>query len=246
MEGDQTVSKEEFDWLMKNPDVHVILKNFGVDGKDLLKMKEVLFEEQYDPNSTSARSMPTERSIPFEEFLDIVMRMRGGNASSVHDVAELRSYLCQRMDHLEDRLEAQSSITPSATTKSASSLSLGDAVGKDGKVLVQRGSSGGAVCRIDQFAASPPKLGAEPEARASAPEVRPAPSGKSFEDAVMEKLEQMAAGQQTLFSKVQELSQKQDHLQKRLDGIFPEDALLHSLKSTSAGAAAEFAPVHSC
>mmetsp|Transcript_46989 Transcript_46989/g.105379 ORF Transcript_46989/g.105379 Transcript_46989/m.105379 type:complete len:831 (-) Transcript_46989:146-2638(-) len=43
--GNQTLRKSEFELLMKNPEMHVILTRFGVDVNDLQLMTDTLFEE---------------------------------------------------------------------------------------------------------------------------------------------------------------------------------------------------------
>mmetsp|Transcript_45571 Transcript_45571/g.105703 ORF Transcript_45571/g.105703 Transcript_45571/m.105703 type:complete len:883 (+) Transcript_45571:80-2728(+) len=42
---DKTISQEEFEVLMSNPEVHLILSSFGVDVDDLLALKKRLFKE---------------------------------------------------------------------------------------------------------------------------------------------------------------------------------------------------------
>jgi len=116
---DRTIHKEEFELLMRNPDVNMILTNFGVDAEDLISLKDVLFEgkqlvgelpevdeeEEGNADANTKQVISTDkRRLRFAEFLERVLRLRGGNGASVRDIVDLREYVRQRMDLLEQRL----------------------------------------------------------------------------------------------------------------------------------------------
>lgn len=105
---DRYVHKEEFDLLMKNPEIHMTLMRFGVDVNDLIALKDVLFEDRTLRTSIDR--------ISFGTFTELVLRLRGGNRASVRDIVDLREYIQQRFDNLEyraDMLDRQrGSFTP--------------------------------------------------------------------------------------------------------------------------------------
>jgi len=189
---DKSLGKEEFAWLMQNPEIHVILSNFGVDAADLLKMKDVLFEEKFSMQHTNDveggdEAVSHVRKLTFDEMLEKIMRLRGGNASSVHDVVELREYIGLRMEYIE--LKCVAPITP------AVELGLAPPV-PELKCLAPPEPS--------------PTMTALPGDAATATQV----PMSAFEQAVLARLDQLGLDQQALASKVtawqEELSKKQD------------------------------------
>lgn len=105
-DDDRHVRKEEFDLLMKNPEVRVMLTRFGVDVTDLVALKEFLFEHR----SVDAHGhviVNDMEKISFGAFTDIVLRLRGGNTATVKDVVELRDYIQQKCDRIEYKADHQ-------------------------------------------------------------------------------------------------------------------------------------------
>lgn len=122
-DSNKQIAKSEFELLMRNPEMRMILTNFGVDPEDLLSLEDVLFEDKEGKEVASllgtaslqtladddvqAMMMPLThgksllKEVSFADFLERVMRLRGGNCASVRDVVELREYLRKSMDHLE-------------------------------------------------------------------------------------------------------------------------------------------------
>mmetsp|Transcript_92042 Transcript_92042/g.269301 ORF Transcript_92042/g.269301 Transcript_92042/m.269301 type:complete len:609 (-) Transcript_92042:45-1871(-) len=117
---DRHIRKDEFELLMRNPEMHMILTNFGVDAEDLISQKEVLFDMRQPPaeavfsdedagpvelsRSAVSRSTSDMQKITFAEFMELVLRLRGGNGARVKDMVDLRDYVRQRMDSLELQL----------------------------------------------------------------------------------------------------------------------------------------------
>lgn len=104
-EDDEHIAHEEFTLLLTNPEIHGILTRFGVDVNDLMSLKDVLFQDKKAVTSHGQR-VDNENSIPlkklsFAEFIEVVMRLRGGNNASVTDIVDLREYVRQRFDHLD-------------------------------------------------------------------------------------------------------------------------------------------------
>uniref|UniRef100_A0A7S0B7R4 EF-hand domain-containing protein n=1 Tax=Pyrodinium bahamense TaxID=73915 RepID=A0A7S0B7R4_9DINO len=124
-DDDQHVRKDEFELLMRNPEMYMILTNFGVDAEDLVGMKDILFEirepgegvsdDPEEPENTDVAEKSSclagvslSRKISFDEFMDTVLRLRGGNGALVRDIVDLREYVRQRMDRLELQLPGES------------------------------------------------------------------------------------------------------------------------------------------
>eukprot|EP00441_Pelagodinium_beii_P035171 CAMPEP_0197629462 /NCGR_PEP_ID=MMETSP1338-20131121/7298_1 /TAXON_ID=43686 ORGANISM="Pelagodinium beii, Strain RCC1491" /NCGR_SAMPLE_ID=MMETSP1338 /ASSEMBLY_ACC=CAM_ASM_000754 /LENGTH=832 /DNA_ID=CAMNT_0043200501 /DNA_START=18 /DNA_END=2516 /DNA_ORIENTATION=+ len=87
---DNTIRKHEFDLLMRNLEFREAINNFGADFQDLQTLAEVLFVK----NNSDILS--------FQQLLSVVLRLKGGNAAQVMDVVDLREYVKQRTDHLEE------------------------------------------------------------------------------------------------------------------------------------------------
>lgn len=130
-DGNRMLTKTEFEFLMKNPEMNLILEKLGVDQSDLLSLKEVMFDDsdnnwKLEQHSTSpswdSGSFDREKEIPFKEFASIVFRLRGANAVRVGDLVELREfvkfrlnknkdYVGQRLDALQGQLGIQPQLT---------------------------------------------------------------------------------------------------------------------------------------
>lgn len=117
---DRLIRKDEFELLMRNPELHMILTNFGVDSEDLISLKDVLFDNREallegvsDDDETVQPEVPRSMSdintqkITFAEFMELVLRLRGGNGARVRDIVDLREYVRQRMDSLELQLPGE-------------------------------------------------------------------------------------------------------------------------------------------
>mmetsp|Transcript_29049 Transcript_29049/g.69177 ORF Transcript_29049/g.69177 Transcript_29049/m.69177 type:complete len:745 (-) Transcript_29049:80-2314(-) len=112
-DNDRQIHRDEFELLMRNPEMHFVLTRFGVNVTDLINLRDVLFEEKsenddeeeeedLDTNSPlpSARRL---RKLSFQEFLEVVLRLRGGNSATVTDIVDLREYVRQRFDRMDVR-----------------------------------------------------------------------------------------------------------------------------------------------
>eukprot|EP00931_Biecheleriopsis_adriatica_P041258 TRINITY_DN23605_c0_g1_i1.p1 TRINITY_DN23605_c0_g1~~TRINITY_DN23605_c0_g1_i1.p1 ORF type:complete len:704 (+),score=153.23 TRINITY_DN23605_c0_g1_i1:58-2169(+) len=113
---DQHIHKDEFELLMRSPEMHSALTQFGVNVSDLVSLKDLLFEDRgedaewdgisgilEDTSEIDAKSWQQgTKALSFLEFLEIVLRLRGGNQATVSDAVEFREYLRQRLDRLEE------------------------------------------------------------------------------------------------------------------------------------------------
>mmetsp|Transcript_29490 Transcript_29490/g.67967 ORF Transcript_29490/g.67967 Transcript_29490/m.67967 type:complete len:886 (+) Transcript_29490:89-2746(+) len=85
--GDRSLSREEFDLLMVNPELHECLNRFGTDVNGLKSLADVWFR--------------CAEHLSFQEFLEDVLRLRGEKSASVTDIVELREFVRQRQDSFE-------------------------------------------------------------------------------------------------------------------------------------------------
>lgn len=129
-DNDRQIHRDEFELLMKNPEMHFVLTRFGVNVADLLNLKDVLFEDNTeqdenddeDEDENNSHGLNTARrrlrKLSFQEFLEVVLRLRGGNSATVTDIVDLREYVRQRFDRMDLRVQhASVGGTPSPNGK---------------------------------------------------------------------------------------------------------------------------------
>eukprot|EP00930_Biecheleria_cincta_P025862 TRINITY_DN18340_c0_g1_i1.p1 TRINITY_DN18340_c0_g1~~TRINITY_DN18340_c0_g1_i1.p1 ORF type:complete len:833 (+),score=134.41 TRINITY_DN18340_c0_g1_i1:29-2527(+) len=86
---DNTIGRNEFHMLMMNLEMREALAKFGTDSDNLEELAEVLFAKS-----------PEDR-LSFKDVLNLVLRLKGGNAAQVTDIVDLREYVKQRADALD-------------------------------------------------------------------------------------------------------------------------------------------------
>jgi len=96
------IQRGEFQQMMSNPDLAMILRHHDIEMNDLVKLEDVLFES---PEGTDE-----EPSFLFSEFLEKVFQLRGGNMSTVNDIVELRGFVSKRIAHIEEKLNLRPHI----------------------------------------------------------------------------------------------------------------------------------------
>jgi len=137
---DGNISKDEFDLVMRNPEMNSILKRHGVDCVDLTSLRDVLFEEKTnaDPRAfhrglSGTSSLTTQqnrvRELSFAEFIEVVVRLRGGNTSTVLDIVDLREYVRQRFDRHERKWLKQCASTNIAS-RMLNAAGVRDSIGR--------------------------------------------------------------------------------------------------------------------
>jgi len=117
-DNDRQIHRDEFELLMRNPEMHFVLTRFGVNVSDLINLRDVLFEdptendddeecedESPSPNPSRTPRCRRLRKLSFQEFLEVVLRLRGGNSASVMDIVDLREYVRQRFDRMDLRMQ---------------------------------------------------------------------------------------------------------------------------------------------
>eukprot|EP00913_Durusdinium_trenchii_P000437 g400.t1 len=82
-DGDNRISKEEFDTLLSKPEAAKALMNIGVDVVGLVDYRDVLFGNE--------GSM----ELSFAEFMEAILELRGTNNAKVKDIVDLRKFVSQ-------------------------------------------------------------------------------------------------------------------------------------------------------
>jgi len=81
-----------------------VLVQFGVDVDDLHTLAEILFQDakiKASTNDAIVKQNYEDEALTFNEILDLVVRLKGGNTPRVTDVVQLREYTKQRLDKIE-------------------------------------------------------------------------------------------------------------------------------------------------
>lgn len=82
-DGDNKISKDEFDTLLSKPEAAKALLNIGVDVVGLVDYRDVLFGKEGDVE------------LSFAEFMEAILELRGTNNAKVKDIVDLRKFLSQ-------------------------------------------------------------------------------------------------------------------------------------------------------
>jgi hypothetical protein len=116
---DQKISRQEFAEILKNPQATKALRDVDVDPAGLVDMDDFIFEDQ--------------EKLTFNEFMEVVLSLRGTENAKVKDIVDLRKYIRKELDkvlHSSDghhRKNAKKATRQFAFDNSAgaSGLSLG-------------------------------------------------------------------------------------------------------------------------
>eukprot|EP00930_Biecheleria_cincta_P042503 TRINITY_DN29250_c0_g1_i1.p1 TRINITY_DN29250_c0_g1~~TRINITY_DN29250_c0_g1_i1.p1 ORF type:complete len:850 (-),score=138.34 TRINITY_DN29250_c0_g1_i1:42-2537(-) len=90
--NDHTIGRNEFELLNANLEMREAMAKFGTDHEDLAVLADILFSK-----SQNGR-------LSFRTVLNLILRLKGGNTAQVTDVVDLRDYMRQRSDALEQTL----------------------------------------------------------------------------------------------------------------------------------------------
>mmetsp|Transcript_60736 Transcript_60736/g.144652 ORF Transcript_60736/g.144652 Transcript_60736/m.144652 type:complete len:826 (-) Transcript_60736:167-2644(-) len=116
------VNKEEFLKILEEREAVDALVEVGVDPVGLVDMSDFIFmDEEADEDGK-------EKELSLDDFLNMVLKLRGSNTATVKDVMDLRKCIAQTIRRVEDRMKRQhhrhASIFAAsrATTRSMSGL----------------------------------------------------------------------------------------------------------------------------
>lgn len=128
-DDDEHIHQDEFELLLRNPELKGILDSIGVNCLDLMSLRDVLFEDKQvaepltsktsksqspcvrgdqsvEPTPENSCHQEEARKLTFDEFVEVVVRLRGGNAATVMDIVELRDLIRSRFARLEKLSES--------------------------------------------------------------------------------------------------------------------------------------------
>mmetsp|Transcript_100879 Transcript_100879/g.284593 ORF Transcript_100879/g.284593 Transcript_100879/m.284593 type:complete len:918 (-) Transcript_100879:9-2762(-) len=112
MDDDRLLESKEFDLLARNPDFRMVLARFGVNANDVIALRDFLFadkctnddDDESDELDLSLEFMNTKKKLSFDEIMEAILRLRGGNLATVSDIVELRMYVARCFERLTNGL----------------------------------------------------------------------------------------------------------------------------------------------
>jgi len=134
--GNGRLSQEEFVQLVSDAQAVKLLDEMGIDPISLIDMAPTIFEPREDDSDDDSDDgverldSSKGREIDFQEFMKVVLDLRGSNAASLKDLRELKNDLVTEMENLKVSLNVptrrRSSLTrrPSSIDKCVSEPAL--------------------------------------------------------------------------------------------------------------------------
>jgi len=118
-EGDGHIVKEEFERLLNVPSAMNCFRQMDVDVRGLWELAEFIFAG--------------DQCVPFQDIMELVLQLRGGNMATVKDIVDLRHFMVTTMRELyEALLGAQSQrdtvgmdMEPTVTTFDGNKAAVG-------------------------------------------------------------------------------------------------------------------------
>jgi hypothetical protein len=258
-DGDRMVAADEWDLIMSNPEMHLILKRCRVNIKHLMDLKEVLFEPEGTLESTKDfEHLDSQKTaLGFEEFLEVILRLRGSTTATVSDIVDLRQYIQQRIDHLHFRIRKSGHAMAKANaTYSSAAAASGNSfenstidlnVQATGSLNVQatesealsRGSSATASIGLQDAVGSQPSRDFAPPLPRDGGNSEPPAWAKE----ILIQLGSLSAKHDSLHSEVAELRAQFCRAGLANDGPIESPMAVRHLQSASAGLAASSSSV---
>lgn len=94
-DGSGLISEKEFKQMKENPEVLEAFDSMGIEPRHLLSMSGELFEmsdedvqNELMTKSCSIKDLDTMKELSFDEFLEVILRLRPERGASVLDFAE--------------------------------------------------------------------------------------------------------------------------------------------------------------
>lgn len=88
--GDNRISRPEFETLLENREAARALQEVGVDVVGLVDFTDFIFLDG--------------RDMSFGDFMDMVLQLRGSNTATVKDIVDLRKMMTNQFDKIESAL----------------------------------------------------------------------------------------------------------------------------------------------
>jgi len=85
-DGDQMISRVEFEALLENPAASKALTDVGVDVIGLIDFTDFIFKDG--------------KQLSFPDFMEVVLQLRGSNVATVKDLVDLRKIVISELDKI--------------------------------------------------------------------------------------------------------------------------------------------------
>eukprot|EP00929_Paragymnodinium_shiwhaense_P054688 TRINITY_DN27415_c0_g1_i1.p1 TRINITY_DN27415_c0_g1~~TRINITY_DN27415_c0_g1_i1.p1 ORF type:complete len:732 (+),score=158.64 TRINITY_DN27415_c0_g1_i1:134-2329(+) len=96
--GDELISKAEFEAILQNPQASKLLTRVDVDIYGLVDLSDFIFTQEHSDE---------DRQLTFAEFMDIVLSLRGSNQATVKEIVELRKFIKRSLTTVTDLVTAR-------------------------------------------------------------------------------------------------------------------------------------------
>lgn len=123
---DQRISKQELSRLLEFPKACKVLTDVGVDVFCLVDNIDFIFEDVTDDDLDAG-----DRTLSFEEFMTLILDLRGSNNATIKDIVELQKFIKQNNNKLREDLRVQSQRRTTARLAGAISKKIQAEVKKD-------------------------------------------------------------------------------------------------------------------
>merc|ERR1719507_1588713 len=95
-DNDDSISRQEFKEMFSNQKAMTILQDVGVDVIGLVDFADTIFDD--------ACEAVGEDTLSFEDFMGLILDLRGSNTATVKDVVDLRRHINSRIENFENKL----------------------------------------------------------------------------------------------------------------------------------------------
>jgi len=97
-DNDDQISRQEFKDMFSNTKAMGILQDVGVDVIGLVDFADTIFDDACEANEDG------EDKLSFEDFMGLILDLRGSNNATVKDVVDLRKHINLRIENFETKL----------------------------------------------------------------------------------------------------------------------------------------------
>eukprot|EP00401_Gymnodinium_catenatum_P027053 CAMPEP_0117558294 /NCGR_PEP_ID=MMETSP0784-20121206/52759_1 /TAXON_ID=39447 /ORGANISM="" /LENGTH=467 /DNA_ID=CAMNT_0005355613 /DNA_START=78 /DNA_END=1478 /DNA_ORIENTATION=- len=96
---DNMISKQEFVLLLSRREAFEALEEVGIDVVGLVDVVDFIFEGEMGEDTSEV----CEKSLSFEDFMDVLLEFRGTNTATVKNLVDLRRFVQKRLSRIEAR-----------------------------------------------------------------------------------------------------------------------------------------------
>mmetsp|Transcript_48400 Transcript_48400/g.144548 ORF Transcript_48400/g.144548 Transcript_48400/m.144548 type:complete len:517 (-) Transcript_48400:267-1817(-) len=96
---DNRISKSEFLDILKNQNACKALHQVGVEATDLVAHADLIYNDDYEDQDSDGSF--EEKKLNFNEFMQVILKMRGTNAATIKDITNLKKFIKDDISRLE-------------------------------------------------------------------------------------------------------------------------------------------------